>query len=140
MAQEHADALREMAQVVQAAGHLAEAYHALGVCHQYLGETEKACQLWQQAVLIAHEASKQMLIWQIHAALAQIAPSPQLAIIHYRMAAEMIEQIIYPIEDRVLRRKFLEAEPVQSVLAQVKRRPGDTGRLIAPSLSRANAD
>ena len=134
-AQEHADALLEMAETGQTTGYLADAYHALGMCHNYLGEEAAARQLWQQAVLVAHEAGKYMLIWQLHAALAQIAPTPELAIIHYRMAAEMIEQVIYPIEDKALRRKFLAAEPIQMVLAQVKRRPGDTGRLIGPSLS-----
>ena len=94
-----------------------------------------ARQLWQQAVLVAHEAGKHMLIWQLHAALAQIAPTSELGLIHFRMAAEMIEQVIYPIENKALRRKFLEAKPVQDVLSQVKRRPGDTGRLISSSLS-----
>ena len=134
-AQEHADGLLKTAEAGQATGYLADAYHALGLCHQYLGEVETARQLWQQAVLIAHEAGKQMLIWQLHAALAQIVPTPELAAIHYRMAAEMIEQVIYPIENKALRQKFLQAEPVQMVLSQVNRRSGDTGRLIDRSLS-----
>ena len=122
MAQEHAAALLELAEAGQATGYLADAYHALGLCHQYLGEHVEARQYWQQAILIAHEAGRQMLIWQLHAALAQIAPTPELATIHQRMAAEMIEQVIYPIEDVALRRKFLEAKPVQRVLSQVDRR------------------
>ena len=95
-----------------------------------------ARQFWQQAILIAHEAGKQMLIWQLHAALANIAPTPELAAIHQRMAAEMIEQILYPIEDEGLRRKFVKARPVQAVLSKVSRRRGDTGRLISSLLSR----
>lgn len=134
-AREHAIALRQMAEVAQATGYLADAYHALGLCHNFLGEESMARQYWQQAVLVSHEAGKYMLIWQLHAALAHISLTPELAIIHYRMAAEMIEQVIYPIEDKSLRSKFLAAEAVQVVLAQVKKRPGDTGRLIGSSLS-----
>jgi tetratricopeptide (TPR) repeat protein len=134
-AQEHATALHQLAEAGQATGYLADAYHALGLCHQYLQDEKSARQLWQQAILIAHEAGKQMLIWQLHAALANIAPTPELAAIHQRMAAEMIEQIVYPIEDEALRRKFLKAEPIQAVLSKVNRRRGDTGRLISSWLS-----
>jgi len=134
-AHEQATALRQLAEAGQATGYLADAYHALGFCHQHLQDITTARQLWQQAVLIAHEAGKQMLIWQLHAALASIAPTPELAAVHQRMAAEMIEQIAYPIEDEGLRRKFLRARPIQAVLSQVNRRRGDTGRLIDSWLS-----
>jgi hypothetical protein len=114
---------------------LADAYHALGLCHYCLGEETAARQLWQQGVLIAHEAGRQMLIWQLHAALAGLSPTPELATIHQRMAAEMIEQVAYPIEDEALRDKFLAAAPIQAVLSQVLKRSGDTGRLITDSLA-----
>jgi len=134
-AQEHATSQQQLAEAGQATGYLADAYHALGLCHQYMEDETAARKLWQQAVLIAHEAGKQMLIWQLHAALANISPTPELASVHQRMAAEMIEQIVYPIEDEDLRQKFLQAEPIQEVLSQVNRRRGDTGRLIGSWLS-----
>jgi tetratricopeptide (TPR) repeat protein len=135
VAQEHATALHQLAEAGQATGYLADAYHALGLCHHYLNDETAARQFWQQAVLIAHEAGKQVLIWQLHSALANIAPTPELGAIHQRMAAEMIEQILYPIEDEGLRRKFVKARPVQAVLSKVNRRRGDTGRLISSLLS-----
>jgi tetratricopeptide (TPR) repeat protein len=117
-AHEHAQALYDMAEKGQTIGHSANAYHALGLCQREMGEMTAARQLWQHGVLMAHSAGKQMLIWQLHAALAEIAPTNNLAHIHNRMAAEMIDQIVFPIEDESLRQVFLDAPPVQAVLAQ----------------------
>ena len=117
-ATEHAQVLRDMAEAGETIGHIANAYYALGLCQRRAGEITTARQLWQQGVLMAHSAGKQMLIWQLHAALAEIAPTDNLAHIHNRMATEMIDQIIFPIEDETLRQVFLNSPSVQSVLTQ----------------------
>ena len=118
LAQIHSLNLKALTEKGEAAGHLAKALHIEGLCAKLAGEFVRARQAWQQATILAHETGQQMLIWQLHAAQATIADSEELAAIHLRIAAEIIEQIIYPIEDEKLRQKFLAAAPVHAVLSQ----------------------
>ena len=60
-----------------------------------------------------------MLLWQLHAALAEIAKQPNLAAVHYRIAAEVIQQIAEPFTDEALKSGFLEAELVTAVLSHL---------------------
>ena len=117
LAQTHARTLKRLTEKGEATGHLAKALHLEGLCAKLAGEFAKARQAWQQATILAHETGQQMLIWQLHAAQAAIADSEELAAVHLRIAAEIIEQIITPIEDEKLRKKFLAAAPVQAVLS-----------------------
>jgi tetratricopeptide (TPR) repeat protein len=114
----HSVALKVLTETGEATGHLAKALHLEGLCAKLAGEFAKARQVWQQATILAHETGQQMLIWQLHAAQAAIAVSEELAAVHIRIASEIIEQIIYPIEDEKLRQKFLTATPVHAVLSQ----------------------
>ena len=116
LARTHAHTLKRLTEQGEATGHLAKALHLEGLCAKLAGEFVKARQAWQQATILAHETGQLMLIWQLHAAQAAIADSEELATVHLRMAAEIIEQIIHPIEDEKLRQKFLTAAPVQAVL------------------------
>lgn len=118
MAQKHADTLMELAEMGEATGHLAKAFYVKGLCAQLCGDVAEARQLWQQATILAQETGQQMLIWQLHAAQAEVAESEALTAVHNRIAAEIIEQIVYPIEDEKLRRKYLAAKPVQAVLSR----------------------
>jgi len=95
----------------------AQAYYALGLCAQTDEDAIRAEQWWQQALFLAHETGQQTLLWQLHAALAEIS-APALSQTHYRIAAEVIEQIIYPIEDKALRQTFLSAPAVKRILDQ----------------------
>jgi hypothetical protein len=79
----------------------------------------EAQQFWQQALFLAHETGRRMLLWQVHAALAEIAPSPALGTVHNRIAGEIIEQILHPIKDETLRQTFLQADPVRAVLERL---------------------
>lgn len=118
-AEEYAQRLFDLAEQSKARDFRAQAMHVLGLCAQSNGDDVAAEQFWQQALFLAHETGQQTLLWQLHAALAQIAPNPALAGTHYRIAAEVIEQIIYPIEDESLRQKFLIAAPVKAILGKV---------------------
>ncbi|MCA9960700.1 MAG: tetratricopeptide repeat protein [Anaerolineales bacterium] len=118
MAQTHAQVLREIAEERKARAYEADALHALGLCYKQRGDMATAMQFWQQASFLAHETEQRMLLWQIHGALADIAPDAGLADVHRRIAAEVIEQIAYPIQDLKLRQKFLNAAPVRAALAQ----------------------
>jgi hypothetical protein len=118
LARAHTLELKAMTETGEAAGHLAKALHIEGLCAKLAGEFARARQAWQQATILAHETGQQMLIWQLHAAQATIADSEELTAGHLRIAAEIIEQIIYPIEDEKLRQKFLNAAPVHTILSQ----------------------
>lgn len=105
----------------KARGHEARVCYLLGLCAQQNGDSAKAEQQWQQALFLAHETDQKHLLWQIHAALAQVATNPELAQTHNRIAAEVIEQIIYPLENEALCQIFRNAPPVKAVLSQVAR-------------------
>lgn len=118
-AENHATILKETAETINSRAHLAHAFHALGLCAQYKGDTAKSAEWWQQAVFLAHETEKHILLWKLHSALATIAPSPGLSQVHYRIASEVIHQIAYPLEDRTLRQKFLDAPPIHDILQRI---------------------
>jgi tetratricopeptide (TPR) repeat protein len=118
LARTHACSLKRLSEQGEATGHLAKALHLEGLWAKVAGEFAQARQAWQQGAILAHETGQQMLIWQLHAAQATIADSEELAAVHLHIAAEIIEQIIAPIEDEKLRQKFLTAVPVQAVLSQ----------------------
>ncbi len=117
MAKTHAQVLLELAREKYARVHEAEALYAMGVCHKLSGEIAQADQLWQQASFLAHETEQRMLLWQIHAAMAEVATQPGLGDVHRRIAAEVIEQIAHLIGDKKLREKLLNAPQVKSLLA-----------------------
>lgn len=118
-AEQNADKLKSLAEEYNNQSALAEAMHVLGLCREYMGDIDTAQGLWQQALFLAHETGRRMLLWRLHALLAQINPNPELASVHNRIAAEIIQQIAQPIEDDSLRDSFLSAEPVKDVLGNL---------------------
>lgn len=114
----YAQELQSMATQSRTQGHQANALHALGLYHQRQRNVDTAEEMWQQALFLAHETGKRVLIWQLHAALATIAARPNLANAHYRIAVEVIQQIAEPLEDEALRHTFLTAPPVAAILAR----------------------
>jgi len=116
---EHAEKLMYLAEESGNQGAQAEALHVLGLCREQDGDVGGAQGIWQQALFLAHETGRRMLLWRLHAALAQIASNPELASVHNRIAAEIIHQIAQPIEDEVLRGKFLSTGPVKEVITNV---------------------
>lgn len=116
-ARQHGQELRALAEANNARGYVGNSLHILGLCHEKEGDFASAEQAWQQAIFLAHETNWRVLLWQLHAALSRISANPALAEIHNQIAAEVIQQIIYPIEDESLKQKFLSAPPVQAVLS-----------------------
>jgi tetratricopeptide (TPR) repeat protein len=116
-AREHGEALKTLAEANKARGYVAYALHIIGLCHEKAGDFVSAEQAWQQANFLAHETNWRVLLWQLHAGLSRISSSPALSDIHNQIAAEVIEQIIYPIEDETLKQIFLSAPAVQAVLS-----------------------
>jgi tetratricopeptide (TPR) repeat protein len=114
----HAQRLQAEAEAQGVKGYRAEALHATGLYHKLKGETAVAEQIWQQALFHAHETGRRYLLWQLHAALAEIAASPALVDVHYRIAAEVIQQIAEPITDEAIKEKFLQAPIIANILAK----------------------
>ncbi len=99
--------------------HQANGLYVLGWYEQLAGNVSTAEELWQRAIFLAHETENRVLLWQLHAALAQIAQQPNLAGVHNRIAAEVIQQIAEPFTDESLKATFLSAGPVTAVLSQL---------------------
>ena len=116
VAMPYAQTMRLEAERIKARHFEARALYGLGLCYQQLEEAVAAEQVWQQALFLAHETHQQNLIWQLHAGLAQIVGIAPLAETHNRIAAEVIDQIMYPLEDVQLREKFLAAPAVRAVM------------------------
>lgn len=112
--------LGELAKTHQARGYVADGLHAMGLYHKGVGEVEEAQQEWQQALFLAHETGRRMLLWRIHAGLSSIAPNKALANVHDRIASEIILQILDPIEDEELCRTFKNAPPVRAIFDRLK--------------------
>jgi tetratricopeptide (TPR) repeat protein len=113
---DHALALRALAEEKATRGYQADALHAVGLYYQKMGEWALAEQMWQQALFLAQETGRRTLLWQLHAALADLAGNSSLRDVHYRIAAEVIQQIAFPIKDNALCQTFLNARPVRQVL------------------------
>lgn len=101
--------------------HQANGLYVMGCYEQLAGNVSTAEELWQRAIFLAHETENRVLLWQLHAALAQIAQQLNLAAVHNRIAAEVIQQIAEPFTDEALKEGFLSAEPVTAVLNQLPR-------------------
>ena len=99
--------------------HQANGLYVLGCYEQLAGNLSTAEELWQRAIFLAHETENRVLLWQLHAALAQNAQQPSLAAVHNRIAAEVIQQIAEPFTDESLKAGFLGAGPVTAVLNQL---------------------
>lgn len=118
--QAYAEELKSLAENRQTRGQLADSLHALGLYYKEKGEIEQAQQLWQQGLFLAHETGRRMLLWQIHAGLANVAPNKALADVHNRIASEIVLQILDPIEDETLRETFMSAPPIRAILEKVE--------------------
>lgn len=111
------EVLEEVAEAQQWLGYKADAMHAWGRYHVAQGAVAEAAAVWQEAVFVAHEAERrQLLLWQLHVDLAEVVTNVDLAAAHRRLAAEVVDQIAYPLQDKGLRQKFLSAEPIAALM------------------------
>lgn len=112
----HIQQLEKVAKEQEAKGGIVNALYLQGMYHHLKGNLTLAQQRWQEAAFLAHETGDRQLLWQSHAALADISGPGGLAKVHYRIAAEVILQIAYPIEDMYLRRTFLSQPHIEKIL------------------------
>lgn len=96
----------------------ASAFFVMGLYYQHSNQRDKAKELWQQGIFLAHQTDQLMLLWQIHAAFSLITENEALKESHRALAAEIILQIVYPIEDEVLRQTFLRSPAILKILTK----------------------
>lgn len=121
----HVQQLEKVANEQEAKGGVVNALFLQGVYHHKKANMVLAQQRWQEAAFLAHETGERRVLWQAHAALADISDTEGLAKVHYRIAAEVILQIAYPIEDMYLRRTFLSQSHIEKILLKADMRDGD---------------
>ena len=119
-AEQLARRLNELADDRKSTRFQARGRYAAGLVKQKQGDLLAAAAQWQEALFLAHQSHQQSLLWQVHASLAGISDSSGLAMVHWRIAAEIIQQIAHPIQDEPLKQTFLQAVPIATVLARVR--------------------
>lgn len=116
IARKHIERLKDMAQRHKTRAYIARAHYLWGIYQIEQGNDIAAQESWQQALFLAHETGQQLIIWNVHARLAEAMADIPLAKVHWQIAGEVIQQIVEPIEDRGLRQKFLDAPAVKKIL------------------------
>lgn len=125
MAEQVIDELTKAAQELNA-----DRYHALAAFRR--GElclarrdNKTATTELQTAMIAAQSSIDQGLLWKLHATMSYVVEDEAIAAIHRNIAADFIQQTIYPLQDRHLKETFLQAPPVLAVLAAVGQSPED---------------
>jgi len=110
--------LLRSAQSLKAMRHVIRASLILGQCSRSDGADSLAQEYFNEAFILAQQAGDKTLIWQAHAALAELLADtkPELAAVHGNMAAEMLTAIYLSIEEADLQELFRAALPVTKVL------------------------
>lgn len=100
--------------------HAARAKFLQGRSHLARGERKTAQAVLQNTLKDAHALPSWMLLWQLHAALGRATEDREVAQVHFRIAADFIQQMTEPLNDPVLRSRFLEQPEVQAVLERAR--------------------
>lgn len=115
-----AEELVAEARAVKSEFHAARAKYLQGRAHLARGERGAAQAVLQDALGEAHALPSRILLWQLHAALGRASDDPNLAQIHFRIAADFIKQTVEPLKDPEMRGRFLEQPEVRAVLERAK--------------------
>jgi tetratricopeptide (TPR) repeat protein len=112
----HSNRLTALAHQLHADRYLALAAFRRGQLAIAQGNKQQAASELQTAMLAAQTALDQGLLWQLHATLAQVVPDAAIAAVHRTIAADFIQQAVYPLTDDKIKAQFLAAEPVAAIL------------------------
>ena len=100
--------------------HLTQARLLQGRTHLAYGSWEAAQAILQDALGDAHSLSSRILLWQLHAALGRATKDPSAAQVHFRIAADFIQQTAESLSNTDLRTYFLKRPEVNTVLERAK--------------------
>ncbi|HRE46718.1 MAG TPA: tetratricopeptide repeat protein [Aggregatilineales bacterium] len=111
----------DMATPINAPRHIIRARLNLGRAAHTAGEKEKAQDHLHEGFIVAQNANDKTMIWQAHAALAEVlsADQPEIARVHAGIAADMINIMLNSIEDDALQQTFRTAPPIAKVLGMI---------------------
>lgn len=120
------DFARQLHNEAQKAGfqqHVGRGSLALGQIAAARGDTATAEKYFQSSQLIAQDSQDRDLIWQAHAAHAELVSTthPEMAAVHRMMATEIIDSTAALIEDEALRNSYLSAPPIAKVVGASRR-------------------
>lgn len=71
---------------------------------------------FQSAMLAAQNSMDRGILWKLHAIISSVVEEEAVATIHRTIAADFIQQTVYPLQDERLREVFVHAPPVLAVL------------------------
>ncbi len=100
--------------------HAARAQLLQGRAYLAQGDRSRAQNILQAALGHAHAIPSRWLLWQLHAALGRATDDPQIARVHFRIAADFIHQIAEPLSDPQLRSRFLSQPEIQAVIRRAE--------------------
>ncbi len=115
--------LLKMAEQVGGANvHRSQALLILGLACLAQGQAQPAHAHLQNGLFAAQASrSSGALLWELHAGLGEASPSPMLAEVHFRIAADLIMQTAAAIEeDGDLRTQFLNHPDIRKILNRTR--------------------
>lgn len=81
------------------------------------GDKQGATAALQVAMLAAQGSLDRGMLWKLHATMSHVVEDEGIAAIHRTIAADFIQQTVYPLQDKRLKEIFVHAPPVYGVLA-----------------------
>jgi tetratricopeptide (TPR) repeat protein len=112
--------LADEAAAIHSELHAARAQLLQGRAYLARGDRSRAQSVLQAALGHAHAIPSRWLLWQLHAALGRATDDPEIARIHFRIAADFIHQIADPLSDPDLRSRFLSQPEIQAVIRRAE--------------------
>lgn len=112
--------LADEAAAIRSELHAARAQLLQGRAYLAQGDRSMAQNILQAALGHAHAIPSRWLLWQLHAALGRATDDPQIAQVHFRIAADFIHQTADPLSNPDLRSRFLSQPEIQAVIRRAK--------------------
>ena len=116
--------LKDVAEKLDADRYRALAAFVQGELLYYQGEREAAMSELNKAMLAAQTSVDRGILWKLHATMSHVVENPEIAAVHRTIAAEFIRQTAEPLQDDLLKSKFLYAPPVLAILDAAGINPG----------------
>ncbi len=113
--------LADEADALRSELHAARARFLQGRAYLARGDRSMAQSTLEAALGHAHAIPSRWLLWQLHAALGRATDDPEIARIHFRIAADFIHQIADSLSDSQLRSCFLSQPEVQAVIRRAEK-------------------
>lgn len=108
--------LQSVAEELDSDRYRALAAFAKGELLFHQGDRETAVLQLNKAMLAAQTALDRGVLWKLHATMSHVIDNAEIAAVHLTIAADFIRQTAEPLQDEVLKARFVQAPPVFAVL------------------------